>query len=154
MVASAQRLALIAAMFALAACKPPNVLKVEKTGDGGVGAVCGNGVVEVGEVCDPPGPSCSADCKSDLSCGNLIVDPGEVCDDGNHKDCDGCSHDCKSDETCGNRYVDACRGEQCDDGVNVTTGACPKCRNARCGDGFVWAGREQCDDGTNATDGA
>ena len=41
--------------------------------------------------------------------------------------------------------------EQCDDGTAANTDAClDTCIPARCGDGFVWEGREECDDGTNA----
>jgi cysteine-rich repeat protein len=36
--------------------------------------------------------------------------------------------------------------EQCEDGNTVTTDACVFCKNAICGDGFVWAGNEECDD--------
>src|SRR5579864_5185378 len=96
--------AAIACVVALAACRPSNLTKIEAHGsDGGVTSFCGNGIVEPGEVCDPPGPRCSPDCKSDLSCGNFIVDTeaGEVCDDGHTTTCDKCSSDCKSDLSCG-----------------------------------------------------
>ena len=45
--------------------------------------------------------------------------------------------------------------EQCDDGNEDNTDACPEtCQPARCGDGFVQAGVESCDDGnTIAGDG-
>ncbi|HEX7703617.1 MAG TPA: hypothetical protein VF403_22910, partial [Kofleriaceae bacterium] len=58
---------------------------------------CGDGVVEVGEMCDPTdGSPCSADCTSNLKCGNGVidVDKGETCDDGNFLDNDGCSSSC------------------------------------------------------------
>jgi cysteine-rich repeat protein len=49
-------------------------------------------------------------------CGDGIVEAGEVCDDGNTTSGDGCSADCQSDETCGNGIIDAIKGEVCDDG--------------------------------------
>jgi cysteine-rich repeat protein len=58
-------------------------------------AVCGNGAVEVGEVCDG-GLTCSADCSYVKSCGNNIVEPeiGEQCEPGNRTD-KPCLSDCK-----------------------------------------------------------
>ena len=50
-------------------------------------------------------------------CGNGEIDLSEVCDDGNTLSGDGCSADCESDETCGNGQVDL--GELCDDGGDV-----------------------------------
>jgi cysteine-rich repeat protein len=38
-------------------------------------------------------------------------------------------------------------GEQCDDGNDITTDACPACQLAFCGDGYMQAGVEFCDDG-------
>jgi cysteine-rich repeat protein len=56
---------------------------------------------------------------------------------------------------CGDGVVDS--GETCDDGDGLNTDGCPDgpggtCRQAFCGDGFLWAGHEGCDDG-NKTDG-
>jgi hypothetical protein len=49
-------------------------------------AVCGDGIVEPGEVCDgaatSPSGMCAPNCQSDLTCGNGVVDPDEVCDCG------------------------------------------------------------------------
>ncbi len=65
--------------------------------------VCGNNIVDVGEVCDvgdaASGDGCSADCTSDETCGNGIVDPSnpttiENCDDGNSVGQDGCTSTC------------------------------------------------------------
>src|SRR5690606_4448768 len=43
--------------------------------------------------------------------------------------------------------------EQCDDGNQDDTDACPtSCEPAVCGDGFVQAGVEECDDGNNIDD--
>lgn len=65
--------------------------------------VCGNTILDVGEVCDvgdaASGDGCSADCTSDETCGNAIVDPTnpamvENCDDGNNVGQDGCTSTC------------------------------------------------------------
>ncbi|HEX3483051.1 MAG TPA: DUF4215 domain-containing protein [Kofleriaceae bacterium] len=98
------------------------------------------------------GDGCSANCKSLEICGNGLIDPGEVCDDGNNISGDGCSADCKSLEFCGNGIVDTAAGEQCDArGPSITCNA--NCTLSRCGDGIlnVLAG-EVCDDG-NTIDG-
>src|ERR1041385_5811703 len=57
-------------------------------------------------------------------CGNGRVDIGEICDDGNNVAGDGCSPDCQSNESCGNAIVDAQKGEQCDNGSNIDSTAC------------------------------
>lgn len=49
-------------------------------------------------------------------CGDLLVEPGEVCDDGNVVSGDACSSDCTSAEVCGDGVVNASVGEQCDQG--------------------------------------
>jgi hypothetical protein len=55
--------------------------------DGCFPAVCGNGVIENGETCDPPGSTTSnpgATCRDDCTfCGDGVVQTGETCDDGN-----------------------------------------------------------------------
>ncbi len=68
-------------------------------------SVCGNGVVEVTEQCDPPTPCnapvppgtprCSAKCRFEV-CGNRVLDCGEQCDDGalNGQAGDPCSARC------------------------------------------------------------
>ncbi|MBN1771152.1 MAG: hypothetical protein JXB32_07830 [Deltaproteobacteria bacterium] len=46
--------------------------------------------------------------------------------------------------TCGDGIVDD--GEECDDANDDNTDAClDTCRNATCGDGFLWAGEEECE---------
>jgi cysteine-rich repeat protein len=59
--------------------------------------VCGDGIIELPEVCDPPAPGmgCSFDCLSNETCGNGVVDPGEACDDGNLASHDGCDSQCR-----------------------------------------------------------
>lgn len=61
--------------------------------------VCGNGILEEGEVCDDGDTrlcgGCSADCsRVQPLCGDGIVECGEWCDDGNTIDGDGCSSCC------------------------------------------------------------
>jgi len=81
-------------------------------------SICGNGIVEMGELCDlgakngmfyGDGKGCSASCTKEptcqdsagktqactATCGDGNVDAGEDCDDGNALDGDGCSSTCK-----------------------------------------------------------
>jgi len=66
---------------------------------GGMGQVCGNGIVEGNEVCDDgnniDGDGCSANCLSTEICGNNIKELSEQCDDGNTVNGDGCSATCQ-----------------------------------------------------------
>ncbi len=78
-----------------------------------VATVCGNGRLDLGEVCDDGNTesgdgTCSGDCASTEACGNGIVDPlgrdtagnsvlNEACDDGNRISADGCSSTCKTE---------------------------------------------------------
>jgi cysteine-rich repeat protein len=48
---------------------------------------------------------------------------------------------------CGNGILEG--GERCDDGNADDTDDCVACRDATCGDGFVWAGVEDCEDGND-----
>jgi cysteine-rich repeat protein len=57
--------------------------------------MCGDGVVEPGEGCEPPGTaSCSADCKV-MVCGDGAIVGTEQCDDGNTQNLDGCDSSCR-----------------------------------------------------------
>jgi cysteine-rich repeat protein len=60
-------------------------------------AVCGNGTVEVPELCDDgnlvDGDGCDSNCTP-TGCGNGIVTAGEQCDDGNTVSGDCCSATC------------------------------------------------------------
>ena len=118
---------------------------------------CGNGHVDPGEQCDPPGTAvgglqCSASCQLE-QCGNGILDPGEECDDGNTSDTDDCLSSnpdpatCKK-ATCGDGKIDMFR-EECDDGASngmLGDGCSVSCHTVSCGDGVVEQG-EQCDAG-------
>lgn len=89
-------------------------------------------------------------------CGDGVVDVIEVCDDGNTISGDGCRQDCRSDETCGNGVLDL--GESCDCGDSSdslaqgcatpnsddVTAQCDLSCTRRCGDATV-TGSEQCD---------
>lgn len=78
-------------------------------------------------------------------CGDGHLDLHEVCDDGNVASGDGCSADCSSDESCGNFVVDAASGEECDDGNELSGDGCqPTCTLPICGDGYTDA-TERCD---------
>ncbi|NUO49644.1 MAG: DUF4215 domain-containing protein [Polyangiaceae bacterium] len=108
---------------------------------------CGDGLIQVGEVCDDgnsnPGDGCSADCKtveqdfacptpgeacvSIVVCGDGVANGAETCDDGDVMPGDGCSATCE-----------------------VEAGwLCPSpglpCVAALCGDGII-AGNEECED--------
>lgn len=109
--------------------------------DGGGGpAVCGDGVVDVGEACDDGATTacgaCNADCTgagSGSACGDgSVCSDTEGCDDGDTAAGDGCS------ATCAVETGYACSGE-------------PSTCTSGCGDGMVTA-PETCDDGGN-TDG-
>lgn len=71
-------------------------------------------LLDAQKICDMYSEVCRA------VCGDGVLSPGEVCDDGNNIDGDGCSADCQSTappaELCGNGIVDP--GETCDEGAN------------------------------------
>ena len=122
--------------------------------DGPDSMLCGDGIVQAGEECDDGdgadiaiGDYCTIDCSVLLDyCGNGRIEEGEECDDGNVSFLDGCSGDCRTEFTCGNGELEP--GEECDDGNddNSDAGVLHRggCRNARCGDGWIWAGVEAC----------
>jgi hypothetical protein len=79
-------------------------------------AVCGNGVIEPGETCDPPnGTTCSTLCQTQTPppvCGNGIIETGETCDPPNGTTCDANCHTIVVAPVCGNGKVET--GETCD----------------------------------------
>jgi cysteine-rich repeat protein len=66
-------------------------------------ALCGNGNIDPGETCEPPGSPAGvsgAACRGNCTvCGDGVVNSGEQCDDGNLTDNDGCDSDCVPSET-------------------------------------------------------
>jgi cysteine-rich repeat protein len=90
-------------------------------------------------------------------CGNAVIESGEVCDDGNRRDGDSCSADCASTEICGNGIADP--SEECDCGgddgsknprcsvpnSDLPSAECSRdCKSRNCGDG-IKNGIEDCD---------
>lgn len=88
-------------------CHPLAVCKIDASTGSQAGlpyCLCPAGMLGDGTA---GGTGCSA------VCGNSIVEFGEVCDDGNIKDGDGCDADCLLEE-CGNGVVQGGAGEQCE----------------------------------------
>lgn len=145
---AARQTALLGALLLCGACIDASV--------GPAPAVCGNGLLDPGERCDPglPEAKCSAECVP-LTCGDGVVSlPFEECDpaagDDTPADCDAAS--CQW-IVCGNARIDA--GEGCDLGAarnGVRGELClASCQLATCGDGRVEGG-EACDDGDRNDD--
>lgn len=114
--------------------------------------VCGNGILEAGELCDSAGEwlDCDADCTP-VECGDgtTNVTAGEECDDaGDSADCDA---DCTL-AVCGDGTLNTLAGEVCDDGGDSAT-CDADCTPAECGDGTrnLSAG-ELCDNGEDNSD--
>lgn len=62
-------------------------------------------------------------------CGNGVVDNGEVCDDGNTRDSvdgvpDSCASNCRSTQVCGNGVVEPINSEECDTGDAIQHDGC------------------------------
>lgn len=122
--------------------------------------VCGDGMQQRGENCDPAAPgnergsTCSGFCTLAYNfCGNGLVDGEETCDDGLNLGLDGgCAPGCSLFQYCGNGVVEPARGEECDLGKYYNQGAYGTCTStchvaAHCGDGIAQAcGNEECDD--------
>ena len=123
---------------------------------------CGDGYVNMkaGEECDDGNDVTTDDCPDGrlsgvcqkARCGDGYIWAGhEQCDSG-RVDSINCDIDCTVVE-CGDGHANMAAGEECDDGNDVTTDACPEgkpggtCKTATCGDGYIWAGVEICDKG-------
>lgn len=137
-------------------------------GSESVSAVCGNGIVEVGEDCDDGntlfGDGCSSQCLNEGSeaCEQQCSVSGIACTRAN--DCDptiGETCDIIGFGCCGDGTVDV--GEECDDGNLIDGDGCSTmCLNEgsraagiTCGDGVVTQtaglGGEDCDDGNRSS---
>ncbi|CAN5123127.1 hypothetical protein BH11MYX1_BH11MYX1_12480 [soil metagenome] len=114
------------------------------SGDCKSNETCGNGIKDLGEVCDDAHATggCEDDCLHGAGCGNGVLDPGEQCDDGNSINADDCKNDC-TPNICGDSVVDSMGShhEDCDPGtagVPLETATCNiDCTTAKCGDGKV-----------------
>jgi cysteine-rich repeat protein len=111
-----------------------------------VNNVCVNTAVEPDD-----GDQCTADvCDPDLGVINTTQNDGFLCEIGAGRDI--CLSGVCVLSDCGDGFLDAGNTEQCDDGNNTNTDACPNdCSPAICGDNSV-EGAETCDDG-NTTNG-
>lgn len=144
------------------ACIPFLTVQSPKTDSNAVlcNAVCGNGTLDLGESCEPPGapqPPNQNGCRGDCTyCGDGIVDiVWEDCDDGNAIDDDACTNDCRIPNTCGDGVLETAEGESCEPPGDAQAPFDNLCRGdcTFCGDGIQDAG-EQCEPaGTTFADG-
>ncbi len=118
-------------------CLSPNTCTSGKCTAPAGTAVCGNGVVEIGETCDD---------------GNTIVDN---CTYG-ATSCTTCNTTCTGNVAgkvikCGDSVVQTANGEQCDDGNTVATDTCNNsCIKATCSDTVKNQGESDVDCGNTA----
>ncbi|MBN1679372.1 MAG: hypothetical protein JW966_03720 [Anaerolineae bacterium] len=118
--------------------------------------ICGNGIVENDELCDPPnGVTCSDICQGMLvtvepACGNGILEGDEMCDPPDGVTCSTvCTPMAIQRVSCGNGVVEPDLGEACDPPDGVTCDyACHwiPTQQSHCGNGVVEPDLgEQCD---------
>ncbi len=125
------------------------------------GPACGDGQLELPELCDDgntvSGDGCDARCRVESDwvcategrscsrCGNCLVEQDEECDDGNTAQGDGCSPHCEVEASW---HCEALRG---DGGERQGSGCVP---TGPCGDGMINVYGEVCDDGnSHSSDG-
>lgn len=114
---------------------------------------CGDGNIDPGETCDPPGQPMGEpdECRDNCTfCGDGVLNGDEECDDGNNDPNDGCDPYCVVEAPfCGDGEVNA-PGETCDP-PGQPLDQPDECRDdcTFCGDGILDTG-EECDDGNNA----
>lgn len=123
---------------------------------------CGDGFVYEGhEECDEGpfgtgeygGGKCTAKCQFAPFCGDGEVDSLEECDpEAPVQEAGGnCADNCVwVPDSCGDGVLQG--DEECDDGNLIDTDSCINCKDAVCGDNFVWQGEEDCDDGNDHTE--
>ena len=120
-------------------------------------AVCGDGLISVGEECDNGAANgsdglCTVDCMEVVAeCGDGVLAGDEECDDGPlNGDDQACTLACKT-ALCGDSLLGP--GEACDEGdANGPDGTCTgECKLPVCGDGGLNPG-EQCDLGAGNGD--
>jgi cysteine-rich repeat protein len=110
---------------------------------------CGDGILDPGETCDPPGlpqPPNGNDCQPSCTyCGDGITQAPEQCDDGNSDGGDGCRNDCTI-PVCGDGILDP--GETCEPPGSPAGPHGYPCRMdcTVCGDAVTQPGGS-CDDG-------
>lgn len=109
--------------------------------------VCGDGVTQANEQCDPmdpafPGMRCNSNCTLNVVCGDTFVDPGEECEPPNPGM--GCTANCLLESVCGDGVDEGV--EECDDGNTGNGDGCSSlCRLEFCGDGTVNDTNEECE---------
>jgi hypothetical protein len=116
--------------------------------------VCGDGIVNGSETCDPGAPQNDPNCPSCGTCGDGIVSGAEDCDDGMECQSGGdTGNPCTDNSQCVNDDCAPSVNDGCDDACawepgQSCVGNAPNyvCQPTTCGDG-VLGNLEECDDG-------